>query len=161
MTIIFENKKKGRLTEFNINLIHIDSEHLSITDCDDGSKIDMGSSDFSKICRELHSLSESVSIETKSDYIKFSVDGDSGKGSVKLEPNEGDSRDNSVAINCSEEVNLSFALRYLNMFNKANTLSDKVHIHLSNEAPLTVQYNIQDYGSLKFYLAPKITEDES
>jgi len=79
---------------------------------------------------------------------------------VKLEPNEGDSRDNAVGIDCSEEVNLSFALRYLNMFNKANTLNDKVHIHLSNESPLTVQYKIEDYGSLKFYLAPKITEDD-
>jgi proliferating cell nuclear antigen len=57
-------------------------------------------------------------------------------------------------------VNLSFALRYLNMFNKANSLNDKVHIHLSNEAPLTVRYNIEEYGSLKFYLAPKITEED-
>lgn len=79
---------------------------------------------------------------------------------MKLEPNEGDSRDNAVSIQCTEEVNLSFALRYLNMFNKANTLSDKVHVHLSNEAPLIVQYNVQDYGHLKFYLAPKITDDE-
>lgn len=59
LTIIFENKKKGRYTEFNINLIQIDSEHLSITDSEGGSKIDMGSADFSKICRELYSLSES------------------------------------------------------------------------------------------------------
>lgn len=65
-----------------------------------------------------------------------------------------------MTVKCEEKVNLAFALRYLNMFNKANTLSDKVQVHLSNEAPLTVNYSINDYGHLKFYLAPKITEDE-
>jgi len=79
---------------------------------------------------------------------------------VKLEPGETDSRDTAVVLKCDEKVNLSFALRYLNMFNKANSLSDKVQVHLSNEAPLTVTYEINDYGHLKFYLAPKITEDE-
>lgn len=59
LTIVFENKKKGRLTEFNINLIQIDSEHLSISDTEGGTKVTLGSADFSKICRELHSLSES------------------------------------------------------------------------------------------------------
>ena len=58
LTIQFENTKRGRLTEFNINLIQIDSEHLSITDSEGGSSVTMGSSDFSKICRELHALSE-------------------------------------------------------------------------------------------------------
>lgn len=58
LTLIFENPSRGRLTEFNINLIQIDSEHLSITDTEGGSTISMGSSDFSKICRELHALSE-------------------------------------------------------------------------------------------------------
>ena len=79
---------------------------------------------------------------------------------MKLEPNEGDSRENAVSLSCDESVNLSFALRYLNMFNKANTLSNVVDVHLSSEAPLTVKYGIEDFGALKFYLAPKITEDE-
>ena len=160
LTIIFENEKKGRLTEFNINLIQIDSEHLSITDSEGGSTISMGSSEFSKICRELHALSETVVIETQNDFVKFSVEGDSGSGSIKLEQNEGESRDTAVSLKCEDQVNLSFALRYLTMFNKASTLSNVVDIKLSNEAPLTVQYKIEEFGTLKFYLAPKITDDE-
>ena len=120
----------------------------------------MGGADFSKICRELHALSETVAVETHADFIKFSVEGDSGSGSVKLEPNDGDSRENAVSLTCDESVNLSFALRYLNMFNKANTLSNTVEVHLSSEAPLTVKYGVEDFGALKFYLAPKITDDD-
>ena len=64
LTLVFENTSRGRLTEFNINLIQIDSEHLSITDAEGGSSVTMGGADFSKICRELHALSETVAIET-------------------------------------------------------------------------------------------------
>ena len=99
-------------------------------------------------------------IETQNDFVKFSVEGDSGSGSIKLEQNEGESRDTAVSLKCEDQVNLSFALRYLTMFNKASTLRNVVDIKLSNEAPLTVQYKIEEFGTLKFYLAPKITDDE-
>jgi proliferating cell nuclear antigen len=66
-----------------------------------------------------------------------------------------------VKIECDECVNLSFALRYLNLFNKANTLSSHVVLSLSTETPLVVEYKIDNLGALKFYLAPKINEDEN
>ncbi len=34
-------------------------------------------------------------------------------------------------------------------------------LYLSNETPLVVEYKIEDLGSLKFYLAPKINDDEN
>jgi len=58
LSITFENTSKGRKTEFNINLIQIDSEHLSITDTEGGSLIAMSSGDFTRYCKELHALSE-------------------------------------------------------------------------------------------------------
>lgn len=64
-------------------------------------------------------------------------------------------------LEVDEPVNLSFALRYLNLFNKASNLSPVVILHLSNETPLAVEYAIEKLGSLKFYLAPKINEEEA
>lgn len=79
---------------------------------------------------------------------------------MKLEPNEGESRENAVSLRCDESVNLSFALRYLNLFNKANSLCSIVDVQLSTEAPLVVKYGVEDFGALKFYLAPKITDED-
>lgn len=59
-----------------------------------------------------------------------------------------------------EKVNLSFALRYLNMFNKASTLCNNVKLMLASDTPLVVEYEIENLGSLKYYLAPKINENE-
>ena len=101
-----------------------------------------------------------VNIETSADLIKFSVEGDCGSGSVKIGPTDGETREDQVVLNSEEQVNLSFALRYLTMFTKASNLSSLVNVSLSNEAPLVVKYEIQNLGSLQYYLAPKISEDE-
>ena len=59
----------------------------------------------------------------------------------------------------NEKVTLSFALRYLNMFNKASSLCNYVKLMLAAETPLVVEYEIENLGSLKYYLAPKINEN--
>lgn len=55
-------------------------------------------------------------------------------------------------------VTLSFALRYLNMFNKASCLTNSVKLMMAADTPLVVEYEIDTHGSLKYYLAPKINE---
>jgi proliferating cell nuclear antigen len=88
----------------------------------------MSSSEFTRICRELYHLSETVNIETNKNYIKFIVTGEVVGGSVQIEANESASKDDRIFINVEESVNLAFALRYLNMFTKASSLSDQVRI---------------------------------
>lgn len=101
-----------------------------------------------------------MNIETSNELIKFSVEGDCGSGSIKLGPTEGETREDQVVLQTDEQVNLSFALRYMTMFTKATNLSSLVHVSLSNEAPLVVKYEIANLGSLQYYLAPKISDDE-
>jgi hypothetical protein len=45
-------------------------------------------------------------------------------------------------------------------FAKAASLSSVVKLSMSKDLPLVVEYTIDDIGHLKFYLAPKIDEDE-
>lgn len=58
LTVIFENTKKGRFAEFNINLISIDTEHLSVSDSEGGSQLTMSAAEFSKVMKELFQISE-------------------------------------------------------------------------------------------------------
>jgi proliferating cell nuclear antigen len=93
LKIIFENPKTERTTEFNLNLITIDSEHLAIPETEYSSVVTINSSEFSKICRELYSLSETVTVVTNPDYVQFSVEGEVGTGSVRLGQNESDRKE--------------------------------------------------------------------
>ena len=53
LKITFENTKSGRTTEFSLNLITLDIEHLSIPETEYSSLVTINSAEFAKICREL------------------------------------------------------------------------------------------------------------
>jgi len=66
----------------------------------------------------------------------------------------------------NEPLTLAFSLRYLTMFTKATPLATTVRLMMSREAPLVVDYELEDSqekGFLRYYLAPKIedTDDAS
>jgi len=157
LQITFQNNKQDKHTQFNLNLITLDSEHLGIPETSYTSEITMNSFDFTKLCKELHQLSETVTIEASLEYVQFSIEGEVGSGVIKISTNE--SGAGSDARVQSDKVTLSFALRYLNMFNKASSLCNYVKLMLAAETPLVVEYEIENLGSLKYYLAPKINEN--
>jgi proliferating cell nuclear antigen len=59
----------------------------------------MSSSEFTRICRELYQLSETVSIETNKNYIRFSVNGEVVGGTIKIDANESCEKDEMTIIN--------------------------------------------------------------
>jgi proliferating cell nuclear antigen len=58
-------------------------------------------------------------------------------------------------------VSLTFALRYLNSFAKATPLAGRVKLCLARDMPISVSYEISDMGSLSFFLAPKIEDEDA
>ena len=60
-----------------------------------------------------------------------------------------------------EPTELTFALRYLTHFTKATPLSPVVSLNMSREVPLMVEYKVESLGFMRFYLAPKVEENES
>lgn len=89
------------------------------------------------------SISETLNIETSKEAVRFSVSGEIGSSTITIKHNEGD-KDEKCLLEVDENVNLSFALRYLNYFNKAAALSSEVILSLSNETPLVVEFRIKN-----------------
>ena len=78
---------------------------------------------------------------------------DLGSGTVKLAQNTGaEKEEDQVVIEMSEPVQLTFAVKYLNMFTKATPLSPSVSLSM---------YKIEDMGHIKYFLAPKIKEEDN
>jgi proliferating cell nuclear antigen len=159
LKIVFENPKTQRSTEFALNLITLDVEHLSIPETEYSSLITINSNEFSKICKELQSLSESLTIVTNKEHVQLSVDGPAGSGFIKLTANEGDRKEDQTLIEVEEPVTQQFALNYLNLFNKASSLSTFTRLCLHQEQPLVTEFKIESLGVLKYYLAPKISDE--
>jgi len=161
LNLVFESSESDRLSEYDLKLMDIDQEHLGIPDTEYAATITMPSSEFKRICTDLMALSESVSIEASKDGVKFSCAGDIGNGAVTLRShNNVEKPELNVEIELTEPVSLTFSLKYLVNFCKAAGLSKTVKLCLSNEVPLLVEYALAGSSYLRFYLAPKIGDDE-
>ena len=130
LNLVFENDKADRISDFELKLMELEAEHLDIPE---------------EECQVV---------------VRFSVEGDVGKGSVTLRSNDSADNKDSIKIDMKQVIEQKFALRYLTMFTKATSLSDHVVLTLTNDMPLKVEYNIEGLGSLCFYLAPKMEGDE-
>ncbi|KAI2618453.1 proliferating cell nuclear antigen [Hypoxylon sp. NC1633] len=161
LNLVFESSENDRISEYDLKLMDIDQEHLGIPETDYAATISMPSSEFRRICTDLMAMSESVTIDASKDGVKFSCNGDIGSGAVTLRSHQNvDKPDLNIDIELTEPVGLTFSLKYLVNFCKAQALSGTVKICLSNEVPLLVEYVLAGSSYLRFYLAPKIGDEE-
>ena len=159
LSLEFENESGDRISNFEVKLIELDAEHLDIPEEESEAVVSLSAGEFQRLCRDLGTLGDSCSISVTKEGIRFSVDGDIGKGSVTLRQGESVDEKGGVSIELREAIEQKFALRYLIMFTKATALSDRVKLTLTSEMPLKVEYTIEGLGSLCFYLAPKMDGD--
>ncbi len=139
----------------------MDTQALGIPDTDYPTTIKMSSSEFVSLCRDFTNLSDCVKIEVKDEECTLSVTGKAGSGKYHLKNNNAERIEDQVTITNKEDVCCSYGLQYLNSFAKASSLSNVVTLHISSKYPLMIDYQIEDLGFLKFYLAPKMEEDDA
>lgn len=183
LVLNFQAKDHSKFTEFHLNLFSVETEHLASPEIEWVSEIRLHSSEFTKICKELEHISESVRISVKSrasalhhrNSVVFSVDGELGSGDIEVavndyaegeEASEETKRENQeegsvVQGVFEEELKASFALRYLNMIAKGSVVSNYVFLNFAHHGPMKVVFYFGKHGKLEFYLAPKIEDGQS
>lgn len=162
VTFMFESQNQEKVSDYEMKLMNLDQEHLGIPETDYSCVVRMPAMEFARICRDLAQFSESVVICCTKEGVKFSASGDVGSANVKLAQNLNvDKEDEVIVIEMQEPVVLTFACRYLNAFTKATPLSNQVQLSMSADVPLVVEYRIADLGHIRYYLAPKIEDDEN
>merc|ERR1712157_58314 len=161
-TVGFQCESGGddRISEFDLKLMQIESEHMEIPEQQYRVTAKMPSAEFQKICRDLKEFGETMQIKANKEGITFAVQGDVGSGNVLLKPRGSDKPEEKVTLDVHEPVVATFALRYLVNFAKAAPLCGSVELGLGPDAPLLVKYDLEtgDNGFMQFYLAPKIDE---
>jgi len=155
-----ESGADDRISDFDLKLMQIESEHMEIPEQQYKVTAKLPSSEFQKICRDLKEFGETMQVKASKEGIIFSVKGDVGGGNVMLKPRESEKPEERVALTVREPVTATFALRYLVNFAKAAPLSGSVELGLGPDAPLLVKYDLEraENGHMQFYLAPKIDE---
>ncbi len=76
-------------------------------------------------------ISETIGIEVDEEGIRFKAQGDVAKGEVYFKQNDVEKEEKQIAIELRKDIDLcSFAVRYLNMFNKYSQFSPTVTISM-------------------------------
>jgi proliferating cell nuclear antigen len=157
---MFESPKQDRIADFELKLMDIDAEPLGIPDTEYKCTIRMPSGEFQKIIRDMQVLGDTCIISCTKEGVRFTVNGDLGTGNVLIRSNASEKEEDQVLVEMDEPVELTFALRYLNFFTKATGLGPAVILSMSPDVPVVVEYPIGDFGHIKYYLAPKIDDNE-
>lgn len=163
ITFIYEKPNQERVSKFEMKLMDIDSEHLGIPDQDYDAVIKLPSHEFSRIVRDLSQFGDTVTIACTKDGIRFSCSGELGSGSITLRNSSSvdSNEDSEVSIELKEAVTQTYAMRFLILFGKAATLSKTCVLSICQEVPLVVEYKIGDCGHIRYFLAPKIDDEEN
>ena len=153
----FVNESSDKIVEFKIRLMSIDSENLEIEEIEYEAQIEICSSKFLRIIRDLSTLDEKCDIQVLKDSVAFSIDGETGEAEITIKASE----EEETYIEIRDEMTLSFSLRFLSLFSKATPLSHQAKIFISASAPIKIQYVFEDdAGEISFFLAPKLEEND-
>ncbi|XP_012258714.1 proliferating cell nuclear antigen [Athalia rosae] len=162
ISFVFESKNQEKVAEYEMKLINIDQEHLGIPETDYSCIVKLPSLEFFRICKDLSQFGESMTISCTKEGVKFSSSGDIGSANIKLaQTSNMEGEEEAVVIEMQEPVSLTFACRYLNSFTKATPLTSQVQLSMSGDVPLVVEYSIGVIGYIRYYLAPKIEDEDN
>jgi len=146
---------------FEIPLIDLDAEIMGIPETEHQAEFALPSSHFSSLINQLQMFGDTLDIECSEEKIMLcSNSQDNGKMYVEIKIDDL----STFIIDEGGSLKLSFSLQYLHNICLYNKLAKEIEVKLSDAYPLQIMYDLggeQGHNAkIKFYLAPKINDDE-
>ena len=148
----FENGDIKQSKIQKLRLIEPDQDELDIPNINFSSIINMPSSDFQKIVRDLANISEKLEIKSVKNELIFKCSGTYAKAEIRRTETSGSMQFVQKA-DSNEIIQGEFSLKNLVYFIKCTNLCNQIEIFLENNRPLIVKYNVASLGDIKLCLA--------
>lgn len=153
--IKIENGEKNTKTLYKLDLLDLDNNKIHIDPAEFNSVITLLSSDFQKICRDMHNLAEYVEVKNINNQLIFTCNGEFCQQETVISDNENSNGTTICNKNVNEIVQGVYNLKYLVLFTKCTNLCNTVELYLKNDYPLIVKYSVASLGEIKLCLAPQ------
>lgn len=175
--IKIENTEKNTKTTYKLNLLEFDDPDMTAAPADFNTVMTLPSSDFQKICRDMHNLADVMEIKSVRNKLIFSCKGDFCSQETVLSDDASGSkgfytRNTSTNPNTSDEnttmehddptqftksdheiVQGMFNIKNLVLFTKCTNLCNTVELYLKNDFPIIVRYAVASLGDVKLCLS--------
>tara|TARA_Y100000992_G_scaffold300975_1_gene270793 strand:+ start:891 stop:1703 length:813 start_codon:yes stop_codon:yes gene_type:complete len=149
----FENGDIRQCKTQKLRLIEPDAEEMTIPDVSFSSIINLPSSDFQKIIRDLSCISEKLEIKSVGNELIFKCQGQFASAEIHRAESDG-SMEFITKQDASKIVQGEFSLKNLGYFIKCTNLCSQIEMYLENDLPLVVKYHVASLGEIKLCLAP-------
>jgi|TARA_Y100000992_G_C21267151_1_gene494555 proliferating cell nuclear antigen len=149
----FENGEIKQCKTQKLRLIEPESEELQVPDVKFSSIINLPSSDFQKIIRDLSCISDKLEIKSVANELIFKCSGQFASAEIHRAESDG-SMEFLLKQDTSKIIQGEFSLKNLGYFIKCTNLCNQIEVFLENDLPLVVKYNVASLGEIKLCLAP-------
>lgn len=153
LTLKYENGEIKQCKTQKLRLIEPDPEELQYPDVTFSSIINLPSTDFQKIIRDLTCISDKLEIKSVGNELNFKCSGQFASAEIHRAESDG-SMSFTLKQDSSKIIQGEFSLKNLGYFIKCTNLCQQIEVYLENDLPLVVKYNVASLGELKLCLAP-------
>ena len=149
----FENGDIKQCKDQKLKLIEPDEDDLELPQIKYSSILNLPSSDFQKIIRDLGNLSDRLEIKSVGNELIFSCKGPFASCTLRRSECDGN-MEFIQKQNATDVIQGEFSLKNLGYFIKCTNLCNNIEIYLENNLPLIVKYAVASLGEIKLCLAP-------
>lgn len=136
-----ENAEKKNKTIYKLKLMDLDNDKLEVPPTEFDAVISMPSTDFHKLCRDMHGITELIEIQCVDKKVILRGDGDIADQETKL----GETI-NGLSVKRTDDNNNivqgKYELKHLVMFTKCTSLCTIINIYMKNDYPLVIHYSV-------------------
>ena len=147
----FENGDIKQCKTQKLRLIEPDNEELEVPDVKFASILNLPSTDFQKIIRDLSIISDKLEIKSVGSELIFRCQGQFAKAEIRR--TESANNMEFIQKDNSKIIQGEFSLKNLSYFIKCTNLCSQIEMYLENNLPLVVKYNVASLGEIKLCLA--------
>lgn len=148
----FENGTIKQCKNHLLKLIEPETEELEIPEVAFSSIINIPSTDFQKIIRDLTGMSDRLEIKSVGNELIFKCNGPFASCEIRRSESCGNME--IVQKNGeSKVIQGEFSLKNLSYFIKCTNLCNTIEMYLENDLPLVVKYSVASLGEIKLGLS--------
>lgn len=149
----YENREIRQCYSQKLRLIEPDMEELIVPDVEYSTVINLPTSDFQKIIRDLNGISDRIEIKSVGNDLIFSCEGNFASSRIFRSESDG-KMEFLQKSDASVIIQGEFSLKSLSNFIKCTPLCNHLEMYLANDLPLIVKYDVASLGEIKLCLAP-------
>ncbi len=160
----FQVQMKGRGTRtFSLRLVDIDEEKIPPTaelDVQFDAKVTLDVDILEEAIKDAEIYQDTLEVQINKEGVRFSAEGEVGDIEYQL------TQDHLEAADIQKGGRGVFSLSFLKNILKISAITDKVTLHIAENAPLKFEFEItnpnnQAKGKVMYFLAPRVEEEES